>query len=285
MPESGPASRPGNLALVPKLSDVVTALERIYHPDWAESWDAVGLVCGDPDADVRSVMFAVDPTRAVADEALARGADLLVTHHPLFLRGVHSVAATGFKGRVVHSLITGGCALHVAHTNADSAAPGVSDALAAALGLTVTAPLDPSPADPHACRGIGRIGELATPETLGAFAARAARALPATATGLRIAGDPDRLVRTVAVCGGAGDSLFDAVRRSGADLYVTADLRHHPASEALEHGGPALLDAPHWATEWPWLAYAADELTRALAVSGATVETTDPWTFHTPHHR
>ncbi|MYW02093.1 Nif3-like dinuclear metal center hexameric protein, partial [Streptomyces sp. SID3343] len=97
--------------------------------------------------------------------------------------------------------------------------------------------------------------------------------------------------RTVAVCGGAGDSLFDAVRRSGADLYVTADLRHHPASEALEHGGPALLDAPHWATEWPWLAHAAAELTNALAVSGATVETyvselvTDPWTFHTPHDR
>ncbi|MFI1378291.1 Nif3-like dinuclear metal center hexameric protein [Embleya sp. NPDC020886] len=274
---------------MPKLSDVVSALERIYHPGWAESWDAVGLVCGDPDASVRTVLFAVDPTQAVADEALARGADLLVTHHPLFLRGVHSVAATGFKGRVVHTLITGGCALHVAHTNADSAAPGVSDALAAALGLTVTAPLDPVSADPGECRGIGRIGELAVPETLAAFAARAARALPRTATGLRVAGDPDRPVRTVAVCGGAGDSLFDAVRRSGADVYVTADLRHHPASEALEHGGPALLDAPHWATEWPWLAYAADELARALAATGTTVEThvselvTDPWTFHTPH--
>ncbi|MEU0934317.1 Nif3-like dinuclear metal center hexameric protein [Embleya sp. NPDC005971] len=274
---------------MPKLSDVVSALERIYHPGWAESWDAVGLVCGDPDASVRTVLFAVDPTQAVADEALARGADLLVTHHPLFLRGVHSVAATGFKGRVVHTLITGGCALHVAHTNADAAAPGVSDALAAALGLTVTAPLDPVSADPGECRGIGRIGELAVPETLAAFAARAARALPRTATGLRVAGDPDRPVRTVAVCGGAGDSLFDAVRRSGADVYVTADLRHHPASEALEHGGPALLDAPHWATEWPWLAYAADELARALAATGTTVEThvselvTDPWTFHTPH--
>jgi len=272
---------------VPKLSDVVTVLERVYRPEWAETWDAVGLVCGDPDADVRSVMFAVDPTLAVAEEALARGADLLVTHHPLFLRGVHSVAATGFKGRVVHRLITGGCALHVAHTNADSASPGVSDALAAAIGLTVTAPLDAAPADPEGCRGIGRIGTLPAPEPLAAFAERVARALPSTATGLRVAGDPARPIHTVAVCGGAGDSLFDAVRRSGADAYVTADLRHHPASEALEHGGPALVDAAHWATVWPWLAHAADELTRALAASGATVEThvselvTDPWTFHT----
>ncbi|HSA52447.1 MAG TPA: Nif3-like dinuclear metal center hexameric protein, partial [Yinghuangia sp.] len=174
---------------MPKLSDVLATLHRLYDPAWAESWDAVGLVCGDPDAEVGKVMFAVDPVQAVADEALAWGADLLITHHPLFLRGVHSVAATGFKGRVVHSLIKGDCALAVAHTNADSADPGVSDALARALGLTVTGPLDPSAADPQGCRGIGRVGTLPAPESLAAFAARAAKALPATAAGLRIAGD------------------------------------------------------------------------------------------------
>lgn len=278
---------------MPTLSDVLATLHRLYDPSWAESWDAVGLVCGDPDAEVGKIMFAVDPVQAVADEALAWGADLLVTHHPLFLRGVHSVAATGFKGRVVHNLIKGDCALAVAHTNADSADPGVSDALAAVLGLTVTGPLDPSAGDPEGCRGIGRIGTLPAPETLAAFAERAARALPATAAGLRVAGDPDRLVRTVAVCGGAGDSLFAAARRSGADVYLTADLRHHPASEALEGGSPALVDAAHWATEWPWLDLAARELSAALAgsgESGATVETyvsrlpTDPWAFHVPSH-
>lgn len=273
---------------MPKLSDVLTALHGLYDPSWAESWDAVGLVCGDPDAEVRKVLFAVDPVQAVADEALAWGADLLVTHHPLFLRGVHSVAATGFKGRVVHGLIKGDCALAVAHTNADSADPGVSDALARALGLTVTGPLDPSAADPEGCRGIGRIGTLPEPESLAEFAARAAKALPSTAAGLRVAGDPDRTVRTVAVCGGAGDSLFAAARRAGVDVYLTADLRHHPASEAIEAGSPALIDAAHWATEWPWLDQAAAELTAALAASGATVETyvsrlpTDPWAFHVP---
>ncbi|UGQ13990.1 Nif3-like dinuclear metal center hexameric protein [Yinghuangia sp. ASG 101] len=273
---------------MPKLSDVLATLHRRYDPAWAESWDAVGLVCGDPDAEVRKVMFAVDPVQAVADEALAWGADLLVTHHPLFLRGVHSVAATGFKGRVVHSLIKGDCALAVAHTNADSADPGVSDALAAVLGLTVTGPLDPSAADPRGCRGIGRVGTLPAPESLAAFAARAAKALPETAAGLRVAGDPDREITTVAVCGGAGDSLFEAARHSGADVYLTADLRHHPASEALEAGGPALVDAAHWATERPWLDHAARELAAELAASGATVEThvsrlaTDPWAFHIP---
>ena len=91
---------------------------------------------------------------------------------------------------------------------------------------------------------------------------------------------------TGAVCAGAGDDLFDEVRASGADVYVTADLRHHPASEALEHGTPALLDCSHWATEWPWLADARRSLLAGLGAGADTVETrvstvvTDPWTSH-----
>jgi len=126
-----------------QLAEVVTTLEQAWPPALAQSWDAVGLVCGDPAAQVRRVLFAVDPTEQVAAEALERGADLLVTHHPLFLRGTSTVAATSPKGRVVHALVRGGCALHVAHTNADSADPGVSDALAARFGLRDTAPLEP----------------------------------------------------------------------------------------------------------------------------------------------
>ncbi|MGH8880726.1 MAG: Nif3-like dinuclear metal center hexameric protein, partial [Stackebrandtia sp.] len=133
---------------MPSLTDVVAALDGLYDPGRAESWDAVGLVCGDPGAEVRRILFAVDPVAVVADEALQWGADLLVTHHPLFLRPVHGVAATTSKGRVVHRLVTGGVALHVAHTNADSAEPGVSDAFAAALGLVDLRPLEPQPAAP-----------------------------------------------------------------------------------------------------------------------------------------
>jgi dinuclear metal center YbgI/SA1388 family protein len=271
-------------AAAPTLLDVVSVLERVYDPSWAESWDAVGLVCGDPEAPVRRVAFAVDPVAVVVDEAIERGADLLVTHHPLFLRGVHGVAATTFKGRLVHRSIRGGLALFTAHTNADSADPGVSDALAAALGLTGLTPLEARAGNPEL--GIGRVGELSAAEPLSAFAARVARALPGTAGGVRVAGDPDRPIRRVAVCGGSGDSLFGAVRAAGADAYVTADLRHHPASEALEAGGPALVDVAHWASEWPWLEHAARTLRSELEAAGTTVDTyvstlvTDPWTAH-----
>ena len=108
-----------------------------------------------------------------------------------------------------------------------------------------------------------------------------AAALPATAWGVRAAGDPDRPVRRVAVCGGAGDSALGAAVAAGVDAYVTADLRHHPASEHLLAGGPALVDVAHWASEWPWCAQAADVLRTAL---GGSVEVrvstlrTDPWT-------
>lgn len=284
MPQPASAASSSTSSAVPTLRDVVAILERVYDPAWAESWDAVGLVCGDPDEPVRTVGFAVDPVAAVIDEALERGADLLVTHHPLFLRGVHGVPATTFKGRLVHKLIRGGAALFTAHTNADSADPGVSDALAQALGLHDLRPLEPRAADPEL--GIGRVGELAESESLSTFAARVAAALPATSGGVRVAGDADRAVRRVAVCGGAGDTLFGAVRSSGADVYVTADLRHHPASEALEAGGPALVDVAHWASEWPWLRHAAEVLRSELGPAGTNVGTyvstlvTDPWTAH-----
>ncbi|MER8182742.1 Nif3-like dinuclear metal center hexameric protein [Kitasatospora sp. NPDC094015] len=273
---------------MPKLSDVITVLEEVYPPEWAESWDAVGLVCGDPDAEVERVLFAVDPVQAVLDEAVDWGADLVVTHHPLYLRGTTSVAATGFKGRVVHGLIRAGIALHVAHTNADHADPGVSDALADAVGLRVTGPLVPDPTDPEGRRGSGRIGLLEPPLPLSAFAAQVADGLPATAAGVRVAGDPDRLISRVAVCGGSGDSFLAEARAAGVDAYLTADLRHHPASEATEAAPVALLDAAHWATEWPWLTLAAGELLTAADRYGWALEArvstlvTDPWTAHAP---
>ncbi|MGH3345285.1 MAG: Nif3-like dinuclear metal center hexameric protein, partial [Carbonactinosporaceae bacterium] len=148
---------------MPELVDVVAVLEECYDPRWAEPWDAVGLVCGDPAAHVQRVLFAVDPVEAVAQEAVERGADLVVTHHPLFLRGVHGVPATTPKGRVVHRLLSSGIGLHVAHTNADVADPGVSDALAAALGLEAGPPLAPQQPDPTGRRGIGRICTLRAP--------------------------------------------------------------------------------------------------------------------------
>lgn len=374
------------------LHDVTTLMDRWYPPALASEWDAVGLVCGDPRQEVRRVLLAVDPAPAVVEEALDWGADLLVVHHPLLLKGVHSVAATTPKGRVLHRLIGGGCALFAAHTNADAPASGVNESLALALGLRDPAVIVPDPADPldklvtfvpnenaeelraaiteagagrigdyDSCtftaegegrfrpldgatptigrvgevevvaesrveavfprhlrsrivaalrsvhpyeepafdvleladvpgvgggaRGSGRIGRLERPMTLREFADHVGGVLPQTAHGVRVGGDPDRVVETVAVTSGAGDFLLDTVLGTDADVYVTSDLRHHRAAEFLEHGGPALVDIAHWAAEWTWLPVLDRMLVEAFEQQGDTVDVrvsrtcTDPWTF------
>jgi dinuclear metal center YbgI/SA1388 family protein len=260
--------------------DVVDALEAAYPPELAASWDAVGLVCGDPAEPVQRVLVAVDPVAETVLEALELDAQLLVTHHPLLLRGVHGVPADDPKGGLVHRLVRAGIGLFCAHTNADAADPGVSDALAHALELRVTSVLDPR--EESSRIGLGRICELSEPESLHAFTDRVHAGLPETAWGVRAAGDPQRVVRTVAVCGGAGDSLLGLASAVGVDAFVTADLRHHPASEHLAAGGPALVDVAHWASEHPWCAQAAAVLSATL---GGTVDVhvsyrrTDPWTI------
>jgi dinuclear metal center YbgI/SA1388 family protein len=209
---------------------------------------------------------------------------MIIAHHPLLLRGVSSVAPTTYKGRIVHQLIKNDVALHVAHTNADVANPGVSDALAARLGLTYLRPLQPAAAGSPAAgegRGIGRVGRLPRPMTLAELTAYVAAVLPATAWGVRAAGEPDRVIDVVAVSGGSGDSFLDRAAAVGADAFLTADLRHHPASEHVASGGPALLDAAHWATERPWLDELAGFLRDSLAIETVVSDLdTDPWTVH-----
>lgn len=365
-----------------RLSDVIDVLDAVYPPALAHDWDSVGLVCGDPADVVESVTVTVDATAEVVAAQPERS--LLLAHHPLLLRGVDTVSASTGKGALVHRLIRAGSALFTAHTNADAAAPGVSDALADALGLEVEAVLSPAaersrldkwivyvPTDsadavrdglfaagagsigdyshcswtvagtgqflPHdgaspavgrvgsvervaedrvevvapvgsradvlaALRaahpyeepafdlfamaplpsglGIGRICALPQPQPLSAFVSRVAAALPATSWGVRASGDPDALVSRVAVCGGAGDSLLDAVASAGVQAYLTADLRHHPADEHRRTSDVALVDVAHWASEYPWCGQAAEILTRhfgaSLPVRVSSIRT-DPW--------
>lgn len=267
------------------LREVVAALERLYPPEHAQSWDRVGLVAGDLDQPVGRVLLAVDPTLEVIAEAQDLAADLVVTHHPLLLRGIHSVATTTAKGAAVTALVVSDTALYCAHTNADVADPGVGHALAAACGLLDTAPLVVTEG-----RELGRVGDLPQAVRLGELAAGLAARLPATAGGVRVSGPADALVRRVAVLGGAGDGSFAEVRASGADVYVTADLRHHPALEAREEaavgdGTPYLVDAGHYASEWLWLPSLAVRLGEALGDAGARLDIqisavrTDPWDF------
>ncbi|MDR6970863.1 Nif3-like dinuclear metal center hexameric protein [Leifsonia shinshuensis] len=264
------------------LASVRDTVEQLWPLAGAESWDASGLVAGDPEATIERILLAVDAVAATVDEAVDTGADLLIAHHPLLLRGVTTVAEDRYKGALLARLIREDVALYAAHTTADVVADGTSDVLAARLGLRDARPIAPA-AD--GVTGIGRVGDLAQPTTLGQLARAVADLLPPTAGGVRAAGDYHQPATRVAVCGGAGDSLLGTPAVREADVYITADLRHHPASEAREQavlgGGPALLDVSHWASEWLWLDTAAEKLREALpGVEVAVSELrTDPWDF------
>lgn len=367
---------------------VAAVLDELYPPGTAESWDRVGLVVGSGGSPVTTILYTVDCTAAVVAEAVAAGADLIIAHHPLLLRGVHAVNDDHPKGRIVAELIRRDIALLVAHTNADKPAGGVVSALADALGLTGTTPLVPEPVAPldvivtfvpddqaravvdalsaagagavgsydrcsfastgqgsfrplpgaqpyvgtvgeieyvaetrvemvlarsrraavvaallrahpyqipafhlveaaptmQANAGLGRIGRLAQPTTLAEFADRVAAVLPRTGGGSRISGDLARAVEVVAVQAGAGADLLDIARARGADVYLTSDLRHHPASEAVEWpDSPALIDVSHWAAESTWLPVVQRLVGDRLGAAGTAVPSvistvvTDPW--------
>jgi len=260
------------------VADFCDLLDRHFPPDTADSWDSVGLICGDPAASVSRVLFALDPTIDVIHEAIEVQADLVVTHHPLFLTGVHGVSRDTLGGRVVHEAISHGIALFNAHTNADHANPGVSDALAAALGLVECAPIQLGNTP---FTGAGRIGRLPYTQSLSEFAEHVALTLPETAGGIRISGNPEKVIDMVAVCGGSGEFLLPLAANL-ADVYVTSDLKHH---RVLDHprDACALIDASHFATEWPWVLAVASLVASELGSGVSTLVSevrTDPWTAH-----
>ena len=264
------------------IGELCSVIEILWPESGAEGWDAVGLIVGNRHDQISHVRLCVDVTLDVIDDAREAGVDFLVAHHPLLLRGVTSVADETYKGRCVTELIRSGIGVLAAHTNADVVAGGVSDSLAQQLNLIDVSPIV---AGLTMGTGIGRVGNLKDPIPLGVLARRLGNVVPATAQGIRVSGEFDQLVQRVALCGGAGDSLLGEPQVRDADVFITSDLRHHPVSEFREwarlDNGPALIDVSHWASEWVWLATAADQIAAripALTVSVSDVRT-DPWDF------
>ena len=269
------------------VGDIAKWMDEWYPPHEAAEWDRVGLIVGSREAPVKKVMLAVDPVEVTGRQAIDMGADMIITHHPLYLRGTSFVSEDNAKGRLVANLIRNGVALFNAHTNADVMPGGVAEALAELVGLQDTVPMEVTgETESGALTGYGRIGDLGEPVTLAQFASHVARVLPAGPNGLLVGGDPDALVRKVAVSGGSGDSFLGLANRLGADVFITADLRHHPASEHLEEGEAALICGSHFATEWPWLPHLATQLRHQASQVGDTLEVvvshavTEPWTMH-----
>jgi dinuclear metal center YbgI/SA1388 family protein len=245
-----------------QLAILISEFEKLWPVANAEEWDVVGLVSGSKEQRISKILLTVDVTAEVVDHAIEIAADLILAHHPMLLKPVNNLTEDSAKGSLLSKLIRSNIALYSAHTNSDAVPTGTSAMLAKAIGLHNTKPLQPFADGIH---GIGKVGRLSNPISLGDLAAELNHALPATATGVRVAGDFENIVETVALCAGAGDSYLKLALESNADVFITSDLRHHPAQEILElakarNQNFALIDISHWAAEYLWLAQAKAEL-------------------------
>jgi len=257
------------------LEQITSFLDETFPHSSAADWDSVGLVVGAPANEIESILLTVDVTESTVKQAIDEGCTLIVAHHPLLLRGVTSIAETTSKGMLVSQLLRHKIALYTAHTNADAAWPGVSDALAESIGLEVRQDFAL-----EVETGIGRIGELSVPMTAHDFAQQVAKSLPQSPSAVQLAGDVEKVIRTVAVCGGAGDSLLEAVSILNVDAYVTSDLRHHVASEFVATNECVLVNIAHWAGEWPWLNQLARQIHDTFGDKVKVIVSqipTDPW--------
>ena len=220
-----------------KLEAFVAAMEEIAPPGLAMAFDNVGLLIGPEKREIRSVLVALDCTVQTAREAAEAGADLLLTHHPLFLDGIKRLLPEDPAAAGAYILIRNGIGLYAAHTNLDAAPGGVNDALAQAVGVEGAMPLPPE--------NLGRIGTLPKPQSLLAFAGAVEQKLNTKA---RVCGDGNRMIARVAFIGGAGGGDVEAAALAGADVLLTGECKHHQALMAAQLG-LCVIEAGHYETE------------------------------------
>ena len=216
--------------------DILELCNRIAPLQDAEEWDNVGLLAGSVHTPVDTVLCALDLTEAVVDEGVVRGAQMIVTHHPILFRGRKNLREDDAEGRMLCKLVRKNLAMAALHTNYDNAKPGVNDALAAALELHDVVELD------RALRqGTTKLA------TFGAFADFAEKALGGP---IRRFGNPEKTIRRVAVLGGAGGDYLSMAMEGGSDVFVTGEISYHKALDAVDNG-VCVLEAGHGATEHP----------------------------------
>lgn len=229
--------------------DFLGRLDAVIPFCLAESWDNCGLQAGRPEASVTKVLVALDVTMAVMDGALAWGADLVLTHHPLMITPLKQLDFSVMPGSAIALSASHNISIISLHTNLDKARGGLNDYFSRLLGLTQLVCLQPSCENSAAegcAQGLGRVGRLAAPVTLGTLAEQVKKTFKAEH--VRRVGSPDMIVDTVAVCTGSGESLLKEVFHSGAQAYITGDLKYHGARD-IESSGMGAIDVGHFASE------------------------------------
>ena len=242
-----------------KCSEVIVCLEKIAPSSLAETWDNVGLLAGREEKEIRKILLALDPTSEVVEEAVKEGVDLLITHHPLIFSGMKSVTTKDIVGKRIFTLIHQDICYYAMHTNFD--VMGMADAVADELKLEKCQVLDVTFQDEISKEGIGRIGELSRTMSLEECAKYIKEKCKLTS--VRVFGDPEKLIDTVALIPGSGKDYIDLAIDMGAQVVITGDIGHHNGLDAVEKG-IAVIDAGHYGLEKIFASYMEEVLHREL---------------------
>ena len=252
-----------------KCQVVMDAIERLAPKRLAEDWDNPGLLVGSFKQNVRHILVCLDVSDAVVEQAIACEADMIVAHHPLIFKGLKKIRTDLPLGARLQQLLKHDIAVAAAHTNLDIAVGGVNDVLATAIGLEkLSTFVITSQAEDGTVESLGRMGTLPAPMAVENFARQVRDALPASHVRLVNAGK--RAVRKVALCSGSGAEFIQKAAFMGADAYVTGDVKYHEAQQAVELG-MHVIDAGHFATEFPVVEVLREKLSQELAEYGVEV--------------
>ncbi len=236
-----------------RCENVLRMLEELSPLSYAESWDNPGLLAGRYDKEIKKIFIALDATTEVIEEAKRCGADMLLTHHPLIFKGIRKVNSEDFIGRRIVTLLQADMCYYAMHTNFD--VKGMADAAAQRLSLTQTRVLEVTQEKDGVAEGIGRIGNLQQPMSLDACAELVKQAFGIE--WVKVFGEADRQVYSVAICPGSGKSMIGAAISGEVDVLITGDIDHHDGLDALERK-MAVIDAGHFGLEQIFVPYMAE---------------------------
>ena len=237
------------------VSDVKAAIEEIAPLSLQEPWDNSGLIIGFENETVEKILTCLELNEAVAEEAVAAGVDMVVTHHPLIFDGIKAITDGSAQGRTMMKLMKSGISVYSCHTPFDKIRGGNNDMIAELLDLSSVKNLrgddveSPSKmVDRMDEADIGRIGKLKKPMSFMDFIAAAADKLNMSIRDFRMVGDLDSEITTIGICTGAGADLIEMAAAAGCQLMITGDVKYHEAQSAKDIG-ICVLDAGHYGTE------------------------------------
>jgi len=257
------------ITMTARVKDILESLNIQAPFSLAESWDNVGLLVGNPEQEVTAVLAGLDPTNRLVDEAIKLGANTIITHHPVIFKPLPAINTAEPNGRLLEKALSNQIAIIASHTNFDSAREGVSDYLALQLGLENLSPLVASSDNDTAGTGLGRIGTYSSPLTSTDFLTRLLTTLNLSC--VQMAGVIPEKISSVAVCGGSGSDLAPVAYHRGANVYISAEIKHSTAVWAVEKNF-CIIDGTHYATEKPAVALLVKQLKEAVDTMGWNIK-------------